>query len=202
MQRPARTNGREFRVLLRKTTVIPGVKGINELKQAIATEAPIVFFLTGGIFGLRDAVEITKAAGTFLFAHVDLLQGIGKDAEGMRYLAEEIGVQGILSTRSFLIKAAQQEGLATIQRVFAVDSEALRTGFDVVKSARPDALEVLPALVLPSIHHRLPFTELPPVIAGGLLETKEELAAVLQTPAVAVSTSAPALWGEANSGKQ
>ncbi|HHT27778.1 MAG TPA: glycerol-3-phosphate responsive antiterminator [Firmicutes bacterium] len=185
---------REFRLQLRKTRIIPGVKGPQELKHALEVRAPIIFLLTGSIFDLSAAVAETKAVGSILFAHADLLQGIGKDAEGMRYLAKVLGVQGILTTRKQLIKEAQQVGLLTVQRVFAVDSEALRTGFDVVRSAGPDAFEVLPALALPSIAHRLPFATLPPVIAGGLLETEEEVEMVLRTPVKAVSTSKKALW--------
>lgn len=197
MSRVGKTPTRGFYRLLRNTRVIPGVKSLGDLKLALANNHSIVFFLTGSIFGLRDAARHSKEHGALLFAHVDLLQGIGRDPEGMRFLAEEIGIQGILSTRSFLIRAAANEGLLTIQRVFALDSEALRTGFDVVRTAKPDALEVLPALVLPSISHRLPFAELPPVIAGGLLETPEEVETVLGTPVVAVSASSRNLWRKA-----
>lgn len=194
MARPSRLTAREFHLLLRRHRVIPGIKGLPELRQALAINAKLVFFLTGSIFSLKEAVRLCAENGTTVFAHVDLLNGIGKDAEGMRFLAQEIGVHGMLSTRSFLVKAAAQAGLLTIQRLFAVDSEALKTGFDVIKSAKPDALEILPALVLPSISQRLPFSELPPVIAGGLLETSDEVDRVLRTPVVAVSTSKALLW--------
>ncbi len=184
----------ELRSRLERNPIIPGVKSLVDVKMAVAQEAPLLFFLTGSIFNLRDAANCCQAKGTWLFAHVDLLTGIGKDAEGMRFLAREIGVTGILTTRSVLIKAAAKEGLLTVQRVFAVDSDALKTGLELVRSSVPHALEILPALVLPSIAHRLPFAELPPVIAGGLLETQEEVKAVLRTPAVAVSASRPSVW--------
>jgi glycerol uptake operon antiterminator len=194
IMRPEKPSTEEFHSLLRKCRVIPGLKTLTMLKQACAVRAPVVFFLTGTIFSLRDAVRYCHEHGTLLFAHVDLLHGIGKDPEGMRYLAHEIGVNGILTTRSFLVKAAAKEGLLTVQRLFALDSEALKTGLEVIKASRPDAVEILPALVLPSIAYRLPFSELPPVIAGGLLETRAEVEAVLATPVVAVSTSRPELW--------
>lgn len=192
--RPAKVSPREFRSLLQSCRVIPGVKTLQMLRPALTAQASVLFFLTGTIFTLREAVRHCSEQDALLFAHVDLLQGIGKDPEGMRYLAHEIGVSGILSTRSFLIKAAANEGLLTVQRLFALDSEALKTGLEVIKTSRPDAVEILPALVLPSISHRLPFAELPPVIAGGLLETRAEAEAVLKTPVVAVSASRPELW--------
>jgi glycerol uptake operon antiterminator len=197
IMRPERVSAEEFHLLLKRSRVIPGLKTLPMLRRACAARAPVVFFLTGTIFSLRDAVSYCNERGTLLFAHVDLLHGIGKDPEGMRYLAHEIGVSGILTTRSFLVKAAAKEGLLTVQRLFALDSEALKTGLEVIRTSRPDAVEILPALVLPSIAYRLPFSELPPVIAGGLLETRTEVEAVLATPVVAVSTSRPELWRDA-----
>ncbi|HEX6971041.1 MAG TPA: glycerol-3-phosphate responsive antiterminator, partial [Limnochordia bacterium] len=76
-----------------------------------------------------------------------------------------------------------------------LDSEALKTGLGVLRSSHPDAVEMLPGLILPYIAHRLPIDELPPIIAGGMIETEQELKAVLASPAMAVSTSREALWG-------
>lgn len=160
----------------------------------MAAGVEILFLLTGSIFDLQHLVDKVRGRDVLLFAHVDLLQGIGKDPQGMRFLAKEVGVDGMLSTRSHLIRAAKDEGLFTIQRFFLLDSEALKTAVNVLTKSRPDAVEILPALVLPNVHHRLPFSELPPVIAGGLVETEDELHAVLRTPIKAVSTSRQELW--------
>ena len=179
---------------LKRSPIIAGVKSVESAEKAMAAGVSILFFLSGTIFDLKRLVSVRKKETPLVFAHVDLLQGIGKDGSGMRFLARELGVEGILTTRSSLTRAAKQEGLFTIQRVFALDSEALKTGFSVLRSAEPDAVEVLPALILPHIHHRIPVAELPPIIAGGLVETVEELKAILRTPALAVSTSREELW--------
>ncbi|HHW08364.1 MAG TPA: glycerol-3-phosphate responsive antiterminator [Firmicutes bacterium] len=197
---------KQFVERLQETPVIPGVKSRVDLKMAVDQGAQIIFILTGSIFSLREAVQYNQEHNgpdrALLFAHIDLLTGIGKDNEGLRYLASEIGINGILTTRSALIKAGKKEGLITILRVFAVDSEALKTGLETVHSAAPDALEILPALVIPAIAHRLPFDRLPPVIAGGLLENQEMVRTILKTPVVAVSASRPSVWKQPVKGRR
>ncbi|HHY62487.1 MAG TPA: glycerol-3-phosphate responsive antiterminator, partial [Firmicutes bacterium] len=135
-----------------------------------------------------------KDYGIAVFCHIDLIQGIGKDPAGIDWLADEIGISGILTTRSNLIRAAKASGLIAIQRLFLLDSESLKTAIDIVSSSRPDAVEILPALVLPSLIHRLPVRKLSPFIAGGLVETVPELEAVVSTGALGVSTSKQELW--------
>lgn len=179
---------------LKKKPVIAGVKSIDDAIIAVERQVEILFFLTGTLFDLQDLVRRELNPRPLVFAHVDLLQGIGKDQWGLRFLARDVGVDGILTTRSHLIKSAKKEGLLAIQRLFVLDSEALKTGLSIVGSSQPDAIEILPALILPHIHQRLPVNELPPIIAGGLIETADELRAVLKTPARAVSTSRQELW--------
>lgn len=179
---------------LERKSVIAGIKQPRDADKAIAAGVEILFLLTGSIFDLQTLVEKIRGRGVLLFAHVDLLQGVGKDPLGMRFLAKEVGIDGMLSTRSHLIRAAKDEGLYTIQRFFLLDSEALKTAVNVLTKSKPDAVEILPALVLPNIRHRLPIADLPPVIAGGLVETKEELTTLLRTDIKAVSTSRPELW--------
>jgi len=169
------------------------------VQTALRAGLRVVFFLTGTVFDLQEAVSINKAVEdprrrTLIFAHIDLIQGIGRDPAGMRVLAKQVGVDGILTTRSNLIRAAKDEGLYTIQRLFILDSESLKTAVQILNASKPDAVELLPALVLPNIQRRLPVDTLPPIIAGGLVETQAELQTVLRTPAKAVSTSAQTLW--------
>ncbi|NLN27411.1 MAG: glycerol-3-phosphate responsive antiterminator [Firmicutes bacterium] len=187
---------------LRKKPVIAGVKSVEDALLAVEKQMEIIFFLTGTLFDLQDLVKRDLQPRPLIFAHVDLLQGIGKDQWGMRFLAQVVGVDGILTTRSHLVKAAKKEGLLAIQRLFVLDSEALKTGLSIISSSAPDAIEILPALILPHIHQRLPVDELPPIIAGGLIETVDELKAVLRTPAMAVSTSRQELWSTRWASKQ
>lgn len=182
-----------FRAALAKKPVIAGLKGIEHVRAAADHGILACFYLTGNIFELRELAQICRDNGQMIFAHVDLINGIARDGHGMMMLANELEVDGVLTTRSHLITAAQKAGLLGIQRLFMLDSEALQTGLKMIQASRPDAVELLPALILPYIAGRLP-QKLPPIIAGGLVETEEELAMVLRTPVVAVSTSQMRLW--------
>lgn len=182
----------------RSSPVIAGVRGEEDLEAAIKAGVQTVFFLQGSLFTLRDMVAKTVDLGILTFSHVDLMTGIAKDAEGMRFLAEEVGLDGIVTTRTHLIRAAKDVKLLTIQRIFLLDSESLRTGFQVVSNSEPDAVEVLPALVVPYVTEVIGKEIRVPIIAGGLISTEEELKRVLQPPVVAVSTSRKELWGSSS----
>ncbi len=182
-----------FRAAVAKKPVIAGLKGLEYVSRAAAEGIRACFYLTGNIFELRDITKLCHENGQLIFAHVDLINGIAKDSHGMMVLAEEVQVDGILTTRSHLITAAQKAGLLGIQRLFMLDSEALQTGLKMLQTSKPDAVELLPAPIMPHIVGRLP-QKLPPIIAGGLVETEQELQMVLRPPVVAVSTSKMELW--------
>lgn len=178
---------------LAQKPIIAGLKGLGEAHRTREAGIKVCFYLTGNIFELRELTKACKEQGQMILAHVDLISGIGKDGHGMEVLASEVGVDGVLTTKGHLITAAQKAGLLGIQRLFMLDSEALKTGLRMLQSSQPDAVEILPALILPFIRERLP-QGLPPIIAGGLVETTEELAKVLKPPVLAVSTSRVELW--------
>lgn len=186
----------EFYQRLRETPVIAGIKDRGHLRIALEHKLKIVFCITGTIFDLMKMMEEIQGRDVLLFAHVDLLEGIGKDQAGLEFLARHIGIAGILSTRSFLLKSARKQGLLTIQRVFAVDSDAVKTGIQIVQNTSPAAIEILPGPVAPAVMRHLPERNFPPVIAGGLIETAERVREIVSTPGiVSVSTSSQTLWG-------
>ena len=176
--------------------VIPGLLDSAQVEVAIRRGADVLFILGEDIFSLQNSVAKAHAEGRLIFAHVDLIKGVGRDEAGVRYLAKQVGVDGILTTRSNLIGPAKREGLIAIQRLFVLDSESLAVGLPAVERAAADAVEVLPGVILPTIAQELVARgALPPLIAGGLIRTAAQVEAVLGAGAVAVSTSQTSLWG-------
>ncbi|HHY10895.1 MAG TPA: glycerol-3-phosphate responsive antiterminator [Firmicutes bacterium] len=188
-----RTRLQELKLNLIKRPIIASLMGIEDVYTASEHGVKTCFYLKGDIFELREILDHCKQKNLMLLVHVDLIAGIAKDSCGMEILARELGVDGILTTRGYLISAAQKMGMLAIQRTFMLDSEALRTGVDVLRSNQPDGVEILPALVFPHIGPRLS-GQLPLVIAGGLVETKEQVENILQPPVAGVSTSKKELW--------
>jgi glycerol uptake operon antiterminator len=188
------TNAKTISYALKTKPVITSIVSDNDLEPVLRTTSNIVFLLTGNIFTLKGITERVQDAGKLMFVHLDLMEGLGKDAESVRYLAEIIKVDGIVTTRSNIIMAAQKCGLITIQRLFVFDSVSLDNGIRIIKSSRPDAIEVLPGIVVPRVMGRLRQEIDLPVIAGGLISDLNDLKSVLDHGAIGVSTSSKALW--------
>ncbi|SKA11939.1 glycerol-3-phosphate responsive antiterminator [Selenihalanaerobacter shriftii] len=183
-----------FEHILKERPVIAAVKTLKDLESIPEKKIAAIFVLGGNIFNLPKIVETAIELDKLVFLHIDLVKGIGKDKYGMKYLAEEVGIDGIVTTKNYLIKAAKKYDLITIQRLFILDSSAFETGVNIIKSSKPDLVEVLPGLILPHIISDLRQKLKLPIIAGGLIKNKEQLKNILQTEILAVSTSSKDLW--------
>jgi len=184
-----------FFEMLEIRPVIAGLRHSAGVDAAIRHGVGVLFILGEDIFALQESVAKAHAEDRLILAHVDLIKGIGRDEAGVRFLARDLGVDGILTTRSNLISPARREGLIAVQRLFVLDSESLEAGLPTVARAAPDAVEVLPGVILPLIAARLKTGSLPPLIAGGLIRTTTQVKEILLAGAVGVSTSEEQLWG-------
>jgi glycerol uptake operon antiterminator len=188
-----------FLTVLKKFPVIAAFREIRNLKIGELRHVGIIFILGGTIFDLPKIVEFAGRHERMVFVDIDLIKGAGKDAAGIRYLAKESRVHGIITTKSNLISSARKEGLSSIQRIFLLDSESLTGGLSVVEKSKPDAVEILPGLILPKIMDRIQSLTAIPIIAGGLITRKEEIREILSSGAVGISTTSSHLFSLANS---
>lgn len=173
--------------------IIAAVKTEEELEAAKNSGVKIIFDLSPSILTLEDRVRGVHACGKRIFLHLDLAEGIGKDKAGLQYVKQK-KVDGIISTRVNIIKAAREVGLFTVQRIFAVDSHSIDTTMESIKASKPDMLEVMPGIAtkaIATLKARLTI----PIIGGGLVDTEEEVQEIRRSGAAAVSTSKRALWG-------
>lgn len=184
----------DFRAVLRNRPVIPAFRDMTSFRIQSLAHTSVLFILGGTIFDLPDIVEQARRFKKLVFVDIDLIKGVGKDAPGIRFLVRESRVDGIITTHSNLIKGAQQEGMASIQRIFVLDSESLKGGLRAIEKSNPDALEVLPGLILPKIMKKIETITPLPVIAGGLITRKDEVDEILTSGAVGVSTTSPQLF--------
>ncbi|MEW6187169.1 MAG: glycerol-3-phosphate responsive antiterminator [Thermodesulfobacteriota bacterium] len=180
----------DFLMVLEKKPLIAAFRDIKSLCMQNVKLADILFILGGTIFDLSLIVAQAKKYQKLVLVDIDLVKGIGKDAAGIQFLAQQSRIDGIITTRSNLIKSAQKEGLIAIQRVFVLDSESLVGGLGAVEKSGPDAVEILPALILPKVMNRIKRITSIPVIAGGLVTEKKEVNEILSCGAIGVSTTA------------
>ncbi|MBQ7841259.1 MAG: glycerol-3-phosphate responsive antiterminator [Lachnospiraceae bacterium] len=173
--------------------IIAAIRNARDLEMAKRSRITMIFCLNASILTLEELVKTAHEAGKKIYVHMDLVEGIGKDKPGLEYVKQK-GVDGIISTRVSLIKAAREVGLFTVQRFFIVDSQAVGTALEYIKASKPDMIEVMPGTVTKVIADLKNKIDIP-IIAGGLIETKQEVDAALVNGAAAVSTSRQELWG-------
>ena len=162
-------------------------------QSAVLSEAEVLFHLGADIITVGDDIAAAKQNGKFVFIHIDLADGIGKDKTGIEWL-KKLGADGVISTRTQLIRAAHDSGLLAVQRFFMLDSKGMHSVAETIENTRPDLIEIMPG-VIPKALKLFSRQEIP-VIAGGLIETKQEVTAALSAGVVAVSTGRKELWNE------
>ena len=176
--------------ILERNPVIPAVHGEKFLK-ALNSPCDVIFSLGENILTVGEHIKLAHEKGKKMLVHIDLAEGVGKDEAGVKYLAS-LGCDGIISTRAQIIKYARREGLFTVQRFFTLDSQGLDGISDMMSNANPGMIEIMPGVITKTVS-RFAKSDTP-VIAGGLIETKEELLAALGAGAMAVSTGMEELW--------
>ena len=116
--------GDRFFEALKARPVAAGLRRSADVEEALRHGIQVLFILGEDIFALQESVAKAHRQGCLILAHVDLIKGIGRDEAGVRFLAREIQVDGILTTRANLIGPAKREGLIAVQRLFVLDSES------------------------------------------------------------------------------
>ena len=179
--------------IVEKLELCPIISAVHEpqFNDALSSPCEIVFLLEGDVMTVGQKIDVAHKSGKLIFVHIDLMKGIGKDKCGVQFLAN-LGVDGIISTRAPLIKNAKEIGILAVQRYFALDSQGLESIKEMIFSAKPDFVEIMPGVIEKVIKKFA--NEKTPVIAGGLLETKAEVTAALKSGALAVSTGKKDLW--------
>lgn len=178
---------------MEKNPVIAAVKKTEKIAEAAESDCSVVFILCGDIFNLKEMVETAKEKGKLVFIHVDLIDGFSKDSTALKYIAEKISPDGIISTKNSQLKAAKQLGLLTVQRLFIIDSMSIETTVRASASIEPDAVEIMPG-IMPKITKRLSAQINMPVIVGGLISEKSDIENAINSGAKGVSTSDNNLW--------
>jgi len=183
-----------MREILAASPLIAAVRREEDLPLARESQAKVIFLLCGDINTVPRMVTALHDAGKRPFLHLDLVQGFGHDRPAMRFIASRVRPTGILTTKSHLIRMGKEEGLACIQRLFIFDNQSLTTAVTQSKANGPAAVEVMPGVLPDSVLRQLVGEISLPVIAGGLVRTRQEAARILKTGVAAVSVGSPALW--------
>ena len=168
--------------------VLPVLRNMKEFERLLKSDHEYIIFLEIRLAQLKQLVQVAKKAKKKVILHVDLIQGLKTDSYGFEYLVREVKPDGIVSTRSNVIALAKKNNLMTIQRLFLLDSQALEHNINLINQVKPDYIEILPGIIPSVIKEVFDKTGIP-VIAGGLIRTKEDILLAYDGGAIAISTS-------------
>ena len=178
---------------LEDSPVIAAIKDDAGLTSCLKSESRVIFILYGDICSISDTVERIKAAGKLAMVHLDLITGLASKEIAVDFIRKYTRADGIITTKPALIKRARELNMMTILRVFMLDSMAYENIEKQIRQARPDVIEVLPAL-MPKVIGRLCRMTRTPIIAGGLVSEKEDVMALLQAGVISVSSTNQDIW--------
>lgn len=174
--------------------IIAAVRNEEDLEDALNSPVTTIFLLHADIFNIKSLVERIKNRDKSALIHIDFLEGLGKDQKAIDYIHQTIKPDGIISTKSSNIKHAKDIGMFAIQRFFLIDSLSYDTTIKTAITIQPDMIEVMPGIV-PSVIKRISSNLTIPIIAGGLIETKEDIIEAVKSGAHGASTGKKKLWG-------
>ena len=182
-----------FAEAIEASPIIGAVKSTQGLHRCLTSEVGIIFILYGDICSIGGIVDEVKAAGRLAVVHMDLINGLAAKEIAVDFIREYTRADGIITTKAPLIRRGRELGLATVQRFFAIDSLAYENIPKQIAAGKPDVIEVLPGL-MPKVMKRLTQTCSVPIIAGGLITDREDVIAMLEAGAAAISTTHEETW--------
>ena len=184
----------EFRKLVQSYPVIPAVRSMSDLAQAVQSPSRVVYLLAGSLSTLDECLHVLRTADKEVIVNLDLFAGLSRDTQAVGYLAAS-GCSGIISTHIDVLGSAQSQSLFAVQRTFMIDSDSFSSCMRSLRNFLPDALELLPAPVapriLPSLREKYDSVA---TVGGGLIADLQEADHLIRQGLDAVSTGNPALW--------
>ena len=176
-----------------KQKTIPIIE--NRIQFARVFDAPYVTTVLlrhCNLFDFRIMLERAHERELAVYVNVDHIDGIAPDKAGLRYLATQLHITGIVSSNARILAQARSFDLETIQRIFAVDSTGLEVALESVDSQQVDLLDISPALVILYVVAKTPLHL--PFIGTGFISTPQQVKMVLRAGAVGVTVSRSELW--------
>lgn len=173
--------------------ILPAVREMKDFEKLLSSDHETIIFLESRLSQIKSLVTYSRRSKKKVLVHTDLIQGLKTDDYGLEFIFREIKPDGIISTRGNVITLAKQHQIVAIQRMFAVDSHALENTIQIVNRTKPDYIEIMPGIIPKMITEVSQRTGIP-VIAGGLIQTDEEVRNAYEAGAQAISTSAQELW--------
>jgi len=180
--------------------IIPAIRSMKDFEKMLKMPFTYGVLLEIHIGVLQSVMKLANDHKKKLFLHLDLIQGLNQDEAATEFVCQTMKPYGLISTKGNVIVKAKQRGVIATQRVFFIDSNAMKKSIQLIEKTDPDIVEVLPGLI-PKAISRLKDKTGKIIFAGGLIETPEEVDKALEAGASAITTSNLDLWKYFSKGK-
>jgi glycerol uptake operon antiterminator len=175
--------------------IIPSVKKLKDLNEALKSSAPALYLSNVHIGNLKSIAETCHKKGKFVFVHTKLIGGFKSDQTGIKLLKNSFKIDGLFSTNPQTISLAKKEGLYAIQRFFFMDSMSTDFALESLRSSNPDACELLPSPLALKVRKEIR-SENPdiPLLAAGYIDNRELVEEIFEAGLNGLTTSTKDLW--------
>lgn len=173
--------------------IIASITKAEQIEAVLKSKVTRVNLMTGDILTLPTIVNDLHKAGKQVHIHLEMINGIGRDASAVHYLSQAFAIDGIISTKSAMIAAAKKAGIKSIQRIFGIDTAAIETAIKMIGQVAPDEVELMPGL-MPRVISQMKQRIQVPLIVGGLIRHNEEIQLALASGADFVSIGDQQYW--------
>ncbi len=180
--------------VLELNPIICAIKNDEHLEDAANSDGDIVFLLNEDILSLKDKIEFLHKHNKKVFVHIDMITGISSSPIAVDYMKKELNLDGIITTKTNIVKRAIELDLKVVQRFFFIDSMSLENAIESLRKVKPDAIEVMPGVIQKVIKKMNKTYPNIPIICGGLIDSKEEIINGLASGAMAISTTDVDIW--------
>ena len=178
--------------LLELNPIICAIKSDEHLEDAANSDGDIVFLLNEDILNLKEKIDLLHNHNKKVFVHIDMITGISSSPIAVDYMKKELNLDGIITTKTNIVKRAIELDLKVVQRFFFIDSMSLDNAIESLRRVKPDAIEIMPGVIQKVIMNKT-YPNIP-IICGGLIDRKEEIINGLAAGAMAISTTDINMW--------
>lgn len=187
-------SSRNLREALAKHPIIAAVHSFED--AAVAAESPcaVVFLLGGKLFDIKEMVSRLQQKGKIVFVHLDLAEGIARDANGVQILAEIVRPDGVITTKNNLVRTIREYGMLAALRCFIMDGQSYQKAIQVSGNVSPDFVELMPGILPPNLIESFCRETGTAVVAGGLVRSAVDANQAFSAGARGISTSDRSLW--------
>lgn len=173
--------------------ILPAIRSMKDMEKFFKLDYDRCVLLDTHIGHLQGILEQMKKHNKEVMLHIDLIKGLSNDEAAVEYVIQQYKPHGVISTKSKIIKRAKKLNTLTILRVFILDSTALSRSIELIKQSDPDLVEVLPGVATKVIKEISDQTG-KSIIAGGLINTEEEINLAIESGAQYITSSDVSIW--------